>query len=126
MLEFTDVCLITDNVPALSSFYEKLFNVTAQGDEIHSFIAVPGLGIAIYNKTAATNDNPKLNYESSGNDCFYIGFNCDDAVLEYERIKALNICKPTEPKVWPWGAKSFYFKDIDGNMIVVRSWPKEG
>lgn len=52
MLEFTDVCFITDNVPALSSFYEKLFDVKAEGDEIHSFIAVSEFGITIYSKIA--------------------------------------------------------------------------
>ena len=105
--------------------YQGVFVVKAQGDEVHSFIAIPGLGIAIYNKNAAMNDNPEFDYQSPGNDCFYIGFNCDDADAEYERIKGLKICEPTEPKVWPWGAKSFYFKDIDSNMIVVRSWLKE-
>lgn len=125
MLEFTDICLITDHVSALAAFYEKLFDVKAQGDAVHSFIAAPGLGIAIYSKDVAMNERPELQYSSHGDDRFYIGFNCEDADMEYERIKALGICSPTKPIVWHWKAKSFYFKDLDGNMIVIRSWPKE-
>ncbi len=125
MLEFTDVCLITDNVPALAEFYEKLFAVKAQGDDIHSYVSVPGLGVAIYDKNAAMRDRPELDYSARGNDRLHIGFNCEDATKEYERIKSLGICVPTEPIVWPWGAKSFYFKDLDGNIILVRSWEKE-
>lgn len=125
MLKFTDVCLITNNVPALAVFYEKLFDAKSEGDETHSFIAVSGLGIAIYSKTAAMNDRPELDYTDHSNDKFYIGFSCEDATAEYERIKALGICTPTEPVVWPWGAKSFYLKDLDGNMIVVRSWTRK-
>lgn len=125
MLTFTDICLVTNDVPGLVSFYEKLLNIKAQGNETHSFLSAAGLGVAFYNKSAATNDRPELDYESNGNDCFYIGFQCDDATVEYERLKSLHIGNPTEPKVWPWGAKSFYVKDPDGNLIVVRSWPKE-
>ena len=66
-----------------------------------------------------------FNLSGCGRGLSYIGFNCDDADIEYERIKALDICNPTVPKLWPWGAKSFHFKDIDGNLIVARSWAKE-
>jgi len=124
MLEFADVCLITDDVPALAAFYEKLFDVKAQGDEIHSFIAISGLGIAIYNKTAAINDMD-FNFNDAGTGLYTIGFNCDDAETEYERISVLGICSPTKPIIQPWGAKSFRFGDSDGNIIMVRSWPKE-
>ena len=123
-MQFTDICFFSDNVSELASFYEKLFEVKAEVDSVHRFVKAYGLSIAIYSKTAAENE---MNFELSdcGRGLSYTGFNCDDADNEYKRIKALNICEPTEPKVWPWGAKSFHFKDIDGNLIVVRSWPKE-
>lgn len=102
MLKFTDVCFITDNVQALASFYEKLFDVKAEGDETHSIIVLPKFGIAIYSKTAAMNDHPELDCTDYINDRFYIGFNCDDAATEYERIKSLGICTtPTKPIFWP-------------------------
>jgi len=124
-LQFTDVCFITDNVQRLRTFYEAIFEVKAEGDEIHSYIHALGLGIAIYNKAKASSEKPEKNYQSPGNECFYIGFNCDDADAEYHRIGELGICEPSKPKLWPWGAKSFDFCDPDGNNIVVRSWTKE-
>ena len=125
-IKFTDVCFITEDVLRLRTFYETIFKCEAEGDEIHSFVHAPGLGIAIYNKAKATVENPGKDYNSQGNDCFYIGFNCDDADDEYRRISTLGICEPTKPIVWPWGAKSFGFCDPDGNNIVIRSWPEEG
>ncbi|MCL2004381.1 MAG: VOC family protein [Oscillospiraceae bacterium] len=125
-MQFTDVCFITNDVLRLRAFYEAVFGVKAEGDEIHSFVHVEGLGIAIYNKDKATNENPEKDYHSTGNDCFYIGFNCDNADIEYQRIHSLGICSPSKPTLWPWGAKSFSFRDPDGNNIVIRSWPKEG
>ena len=68
---------------------KKLFDVKAEGDETHSIIVLPKFGIAIYSKTAAMNDPPELDCTDYSNDRFYIGFNCDDAATEYERIKSL-------------------------------------
>ena len=123
-IEFTDVCFITNDVIKMRAFYERVFDCTGEGDEIHSFIHAPGLGIAIYNKQKAMEENPEMDYTSPGNDCRYIGFNCDDAENEYKRISALKIGNPSEPVTWPWGAKSFNLRDPDGNVIVIRSWPK--
>ena len=122
---FTDVCFITNNVLRLRSFYETLFRCKSEGDEIHSFVHAPGLGIAIYSKQKVADENPSMDYTSPGNDCFYSGFNCDDADAEYSRIIKLGIGNPSTPATWPWGAKSFNLHDPDGNMIVIRSWPKE-
>ena len=124
-LTFADVCLITEHVPRLARFYETLFGVSAEGDDTHSFLALPGLGIALYSRDAAERDDPGLDFQSPRNDRWYIGFQCEDADAAYERVCSLRICSPTEPKRWPWGAKSFYLKDPDGNRIVIRSWPKE-
>lgn len=123
-IQFTDVCLITNDVLRLCAFYESVFGCKAEGDEIHSFIHAPGLGIAIYNKQKAMGENPEMDYTSPGNDCWYIGFNCDDADDEHKRIVALKIGNPSELVTWLWGAKSFNLRDPDGNVIVIRSWPK--
>lgn len=124
-LFFTDICLITDDVPKLVKFYEVLFGTKAEGDEIHSGINLPGLGIAIYSKNAAQKDMG-FEFTMAGTGLFTIGFNCDDAGREYERIRSLNICIPTKPHIWPWGAKSFRLTDPDGNIIMIRSWAKQG
>lgn len=121
-LQFTDICLITNDVIKLRSFYVSLFGCKADGDDIHSIVHLSGLSIAIYNKGKAEAENPAMDYSSQGNDCFYIGFNCEDAETEYMRIKALGIGNPSKPVKWPWGAISFNLRDPDGNVIVIRSW----
>lgn len=42
-LQFTDVCFITDDVLRLRTFYEVIFDVKAEGDEIHSYSMRPDL-----------------------------------------------------------------------------------
>ena len=41
--KFTDVCFITNDVLRLRAFYEEVFLVDAEGDEIHSGISIDGL-----------------------------------------------------------------------------------
>jgi uncharacterized glyoxalase superfamily protein PhnB len=122
-MKFTDICIITKNVLDVAKFYETIFNSQAEGDNIHSFIKASGLGIAIYNKSEAE-AVMGFDFSNTGTGLITIGFDVDDVDAEYERIKALNISSATEPQIWPWGAKSFRFKDIEGNIIVFRSWPK--
>jgi uncharacterized glyoxalase superfamily protein PhnB len=122
-LRFTDICIITKNVLDLVKFYETIFNSKAEGDSVHSFIQAAGLSIAIYDKSEAE-AVMGFDFSNTGTGLITIGFDVDDVDAEYKRIKGLNINSATEPQVWPWGAKSFRFKDIEGNIIVFRSWLK--
>lgn len=63
-----------------------------------------------------------FDFTESGNGMTYIGFNVNDVDKEYTRLKILNIDGMTTPTIWPWGAKSFNIKDVDGNRIMFRSW----
>jgi predicted enzyme related to lactoylglutathione lyase len=120
VMKFTDICVITSNVPEAVRFYESVFQTRAEGDSIHSYIHAPGIGIAIYNKQEAEN-MMGFDFTNSGTGLITIGFDVEDADMEYLRIKALKINGVTEPQLWPWGAKSFRFPDSEGNIIVFRS-----
>jgi len=122
-MRFTDICIITNNVLDVAKFYEITFSTKAEGDNIHSFINAAGLGIAIYDKNEAEKVMG-FDYTNTGTGLLTIGFDVDDVDAEYERIKGLGINSATEPHLWPWGAKSFRFKDIEGNIILFRSWAK--
>jgi len=123
-MKFTDICLITENVLELRQFYESIFDVESEGDEVHSFLKIDDLDMAIYAKNAAESDMG-FDFTGAGIGLFSIGFTVDDADVEFQRISALGLCDMTPPHVWPWGAKSFRFPDIDGNILVIRSWPTQ-
>lgn len=123
-MTFTDICIITTDVLRVVDFYEMIFNTKANGDNVHSFVKVAGLSIAIYDREKAEKEMG-LDLSTAGNGLITIGFNVDDVDIEYERVKSLGVKSVTEPHLWPWGAKSFNFKDVDGNLIFFRSWPKK-
>ncbi len=55
-----------------------------------------------------------------------VGFNVPDVDAEYKRLLLLGAEMLNEPTTHPWGARSFQFKDPDGNIVNFRSVLKEG
>jgi predicted enzyme related to lactoylglutathione lyase len=50
-----------------------------------------------------------------------IVFKVNDVDAEYERIKTLGVEFIMLPTTHPWGARSFWFRDPDGNIIDFKS-----
>ncbi|MFD0619902.1 VOC family protein [Paenibacillus sp. GCM10027629] len=124
-MNFSDVCLITEEVTTLTRFYEVILQAKAVGDHTHAIVQTNGAGLAIYSKRAAESDMKFdfSRYWGSGN--ITLSFNVDDIDVEYERLKAFDVEFVTEPTTYPWGARSVLFRDPDGNIICFRSKSNE-
>lgn len=119
-MQFTDVCFITNDVLRLCAFYESVFGGKAEGDETHSVFSQAGI-----NFTFMLEKTPAFYFEmSSGVSNTILTFNVDDVDVEYERLLLMKIEIMHEPKTHPLGARSFQFKDPDGNILNFRSLPK--
>lgn len=123
-MKFTDVCIFTEHVIEMVEFYERVFETETDKDTIHTVLTIDGLTIAFYDKNHAKSVMG-FDFSDSGNGMTYIGFNVDNVDEEYSRLKKLGIDSISTPTLWPWGAKSFNFKDIDGNRIMFRSWSNQ-
>lgn len=124
-IQFTDVCFITNDVIRLRAFYEAVFGVTAEGDEIHSGISIDGLTF-VFDHVDIADENSAFRYvKAGGANNVIVGFNVDDVDEEYKRLLALGTKMLNEPTTHPWGARSFQFRDPDGNILNFRSVPKE-
>lgn len=120
-MKLSDICIITEDVPLLTQFYKSVLQVNADGDEIHATLIIGREGIAIYSKKAAETDMLFDFSKHWGSGNVTIGLNVDDVDKEYERLKSLNIKFITTPTTYPWGARSFHFRDPDGNIICFRT-----
>ena len=124
-IQFTDVCFITNDVMRLRAFYEAVFGVKAEGDEIHSGISISGLTF-VFDHVDIAEENPTFCYvDAGGANNVIVGFNVDDVDAEYKRLLSLGAKMLNEPTTHPWGAKSFQFRDPDGNILNFRTIPKE-
>lgn len=105
----------------LYRFYERVFEASANGDAVHADICVGNSSIAFYSRQAAQRD---MGFDFSTFDgCgrAVLGFNVPDVDAQYERLSSLGITMMTKPQTYPWGARSFHFRDPDGNIICLRT-----
>ena len=124
-MNFTDVCYITNDVLKLRAFYEAVFGGKAEGGEIHSGLTIGGVTFT-FDHVDIAEENPTFRYiKTGGSNSVIVGFNVDDVDAEYERLLALGVKMLNQPTTHPWGARSFQFKDPDGNILNFRSFPKE-
>ena len=122
MIQFTDICFITNDVMRLRAFYEAVFGGIAEGDEWHSTLEVGGLYIVFL-----LEKNSDFYYEyANGASNTILSFNVDDLDAEYQHLLSLGAEILNEPTTHPWGARSFQFRDPDGNILNFRTISKEG
>lgn len=123
-ITFTDITLITEDVLNLVDFYEKLFDISIEKNEIHTQFEIGSLRITLYSQMAAESDM-NFNFEKyHGTGKMTIGFNLDEIDSWVLKLKELNVEFVAGPKTYPWGAKAVHFRDPDGNIICFRCWPK--
>jgi catechol 2,3-dioxygenase-like lactoylglutathione lyase family enzyme len=115
-MKFVGICLITNNVPVLADFYTKVLGVKAEGDDVHVDLNTEGANISIFSAEGMERMAP-LSMQVAGFGSFTIGFEVKDVDAEYDRLKTFDIDFIMLPTTHPWGCRSFWFKDPDGNII---------
>jgi len=107
-MQFTGVCILTDNAPRLAAFYAALLEEEPVQEGSHyGFLRAK---LAVYdpgNVTVSPHKNMELMYT------------VEDLTDTYERLlRQLPGIRVTSPPTRrPWGAYSFWFLDPDGNTV---------
>ena len=115
-MKIGEVCLLTNDVPRLASFYRQLLGVEETGsDETHQFVLAGETALTVYNDgTEKNNQNQNI--------C--LAFTVDDIDKAYEKVLSLGARIIEPPAKRPWGAINMSFYDPDNNMVYLRSFPK--
>ena len=117
-MKIGEVCLHTNDVPRLASFYKQLPEVENDSqDETHQFILAEETMLTVYNDGTRKNDQ---------NRNMSLAFTVDDMEQAYRKVLALGARIIERPTKRPWGAVNMSFYDPDNNVIFLRSFPKEG
>jgi predicted enzyme related to lactoylglutathione lyase len=100
----------------LAQFYTQVLGIHAEGDEHHAEFRTAGVQLAIFSVEGMEQMAPG-SMRGAGSGSMTLMFEVQDADAEYERLTALgvNIVKP--PASYPWGARSVWCRDPDGNII---------
>lgn len=114
----THACIITDDLPRLRAFYERIFaaQATRSHDDYVEFATPGGAALSLYSRAKLEPYAPGATTPGS-NRAVMIEFEVDDVDSEHARLRALSIDWVKTPSTQPWGNRSIYFRDPDGNLV---------
>ncbi|RCX21437.1 putative enzyme related to lactoylglutathione lyase [Fontibacillus phaseoli] len=113
-MELFEVGLISNQVRIMSEFYAKVLGV--KGDDFFAEIRTGGVKVAVFSSEGMERLAPDC-MRGAGYGSFTLGFQVDNVDVEFERLKRLNVDIVKPPTSRPWGARSFWFRDPDGNIM---------
>ncbi len=116
-MDLTHACIITERVADLRAFYREILKAEPAdyGEDYVEFATGRGT-LAIFSAEAHARLAPG-SAEQASNRSVVLEFQTKDVDLEFERLKEMgvDIVKPLTTQ--PWGNRSFYFRDPDGNLV---------
>lgn len=112
-----NTCLITKDVQRLVRFYSNILQVRAKitGSDYAEFNTGVGV-LAIFSATAQERYIPGST-TTGGNKSSILEFRVAHVDREYNRIIAFVTNWVKLPSNTPWGTRSMYFRDPDGNLV---------
>lgn len=112
-----NACLITNNVNQLVEFYEPILALKARrsGEDYAEFPT--GVGVLAIFSAAAQEKYIPGSTEAAKNKSAILQFRVTDVDKEYARLQSLVKTWVKPPSTQPWGTRSFYFRDPDGNLV---------
>lgn len=116
MKSLASICLITNDVPRLRLFYETVLRVSPEGDDTFTSFALPGATLALFGEA----DMERMAAGSTlgiGRGACALEIEVEDVDDEHGRLLALDAVIVKPPTTQPWGSRSVWFRDPDGNLV---------
>jgi uncharacterized glyoxalase superfamily protein PhnB len=115
--KLVNTCLITNDVKRLVEFYEPVLALKAKktGEDYAEFPTGVGV-LAIFSKDAQEKYIPG-SADAAKNMSVVLQFRVSDVDQEYRRLQSLVKSWVKAPTTQPWGTRSIYFRDPDGNLV---------
>lgn len=112
-----NTCLISENVPRLVAFYTQILGTPAKtvGSEYAEFHT--GVGVLAIFSSAAQEKYIPHSTEPGINKSVILEFEVADVDKEFARLHGTVSDWVKPPTNQPWGTRSFYFRDPDGDLV---------
>jgi predicted enzyme related to lactoylglutathione lyase len=116
MKRLKSICLITQDVRGLCGFYANVLELPPAGDDSFAMFTTSEINLSISSTQTLEQMAPGLTIEAHAGNCF-LEFEVEDVDQEYERLRALDVEILKPPTTQPWGLRSVWFSDPQGNRI---------
>lgn len=110
-------CLITRDVKRLVDFYEPVLRLKAKwsGNDYAEFTTGSSV-LAIFSFASQEKYIPGSS-QAAANHSLVLEFEVADVDHEYQRLRGIVKTWVKSPTTQPWGTRSIYFRDADGNLV---------
>ena len=116
MKRFNGICIVTQDVRRLRDYYQNVLQELAEGDDTFATFSIPGSKLSICSAHLLEDMAAGAITGARSGNCV-LEFEVKDVDKEYERLKALDVPFAKLPTTQPWGLRSVWFRDPDGNMV---------
>ncbi len=113
---FRSICLITQDVRKLHDFYQNVFQVQTEASD--TFVAFEPVGVPLtFFHLDGMEQMAPGSMQGAGNGSNVLEFEVEDVDAEYARLLAMDVPIVKPPTTQPWGLRSVWFRDPDGNIV---------
>jgi catechol 2,3-dioxygenase-like lactoylglutathione lyase family enzyme len=122
-MQVTHVCLITPQFDRVQDYYRQVLLIEPkQFQEDYVEFHTPGAIISLYQLESFQKIAPKASCQP-GHGGMMLELQVADADQEYTRLQGLNLGIDfiLPPTTFPWGNRSIYLRDPDGNLLNIYS-----
>ena len=113
----THACVITDDVVRLSEFYTQILRTEpSRAHDDYVEFSTPRGALSLYSTAKLEPYAPGATLARS-NRSVMLEFEVDDVDAEFARLQSLPIDWVKPPSTQPWGNRSIYLRDPDGNLV---------
>jgi catechol 2,3-dioxygenase-like lactoylglutathione lyase family enzyme len=116
MKRFNGVCIVTQDVRRLRDFYQNVLQELAEGDDTFVVFSIQGSKLSLCSAHQVEEMAASSTTDTGYGNCV-LEFEVDDVDQEYGRLKQLAVTFAKPPTTQPWGIRSVWFRDADGNLV---------
>jgi catechol 2,3-dioxygenase-like lactoylglutathione lyase family enzyme len=116
MKRFDGICIITRDVRRLREFYRDVLRVEAEGDDAFTAFSTEGAKLSLFSEQGMEEMAPG-SMEAAGHGGCVLEFEVEDVDEEHARLTEMGVLIVKPPTTQPWGLRSVWFRDPDGNIV---------
>jgi catechol 2,3-dioxygenase-like lactoylglutathione lyase family enzyme len=113
---FSGICIITQDVARLRDFYRAVLQVGAEGDDTFTAFSIDGAELSLFVAQGMEQMAPG-SMTGAGHGGCALEFEVEDVDREYARLTEMSVPIVKLPMTHPWGRRSVWFRDPDGNIV---------
>ena len=115
-MRFNGICIVSPDVRRLAGFYIQLLGVEGSVNPTFVGLATEGASLSIFSDEEMEIMAPG-SMDGAGRGGHTIEFEVDDVDRQYDRLRAMRVPIVKPPTTQPWGRRSVWFRDPDGNIV---------